>query len=380
MEKEFFTEQDIYLAELERELGIKDNPNDDKIIIFRNQINEIQIPNLKEISSSNWAELIKEWPTVEYDLFPRWRKADIPVMLTVGFLGAIVSNGLHNNFREWHDNEWSKKSFPQGGHSGEDADSISGYLHRLKYGHDLFNPGQIKWDEYFRNGDIKASLGKKIFAWLRHLFQDSFSTEGLPLPGHSYFKDQISKQILPFMSGNMDLKQAEVYKIFFTIKARDVVGAGLITTAMMLYVYGTERGNKRKFFNYRYVSLTLGALAVCIIFGLLMPAKSFNHPALAAMVGHFVVLYKLNKRINEQLKERDEVLTFNEQALLDNEEMLSSAIETIDINEESLDKVMEQLNEVIKQSSMLLDQCLNEIDVILEDQDAYLDELEKNFA
>lgn len=175
--------------------------------------------------------------------------ADIPVMLTVGFLGALISNGLHDKFRNMHDGEWSKNPFSGGGHSGEIADEmVNGpYLHRLKYGHDIFNPLEIKWDQYFPNGDLNASMAKKVFAWLRHMFQDTFSTEGLPIPGHSFLRDTIANEILPFLKGRLDMPHYEVYRTFFTLKMRDLTGAAFIPLAMTAYVFGTEKGNENKF-------------------------------------------------------------------------------------------------------------------------------------
>ena len=308
--------------------------------------------------------------------------ADIPVMLTIGFLGALISNGLHDKFRSFHDDTWNGKTFSHGGHAGEIADEMveGPFLHRLKYGHDLFNPGEIRWDEYFSKGEARASIVKKVFAWLRHLLQDTCSTEGLPIPGHSYLRDAIIGEMLPFLKGKLDMTQHEVYKTFFTLKMRDLAGAAFIPLAMTAYVYGTEKGNKNKFFNYRYTSLTIGALAVSIPIGLMMPHKSFNYSSIAAMIPYVITLFKVNQRINEQLTARDSVLKKNDRSLFENELILQRSYHTLNENDQKLLIVRNNLQEISKQSAISLESCMKDINLLLKSQENYLETLEKQYG
>jgi hypothetical protein len=381
LSSKFLDEQELFLAEMEKELGIKfEEDFEDDVLDIRNlETDKFVIPNLNIVDFSNWKELEKEWPSIDYDLFPRWRSTDIPVMITIGVLGALISNGLHDKFKPLHDEKWGRNPFSKGGHSGEDADRLHGLFHRFKHGHDIFNPQEIDWNNYFSKGDMKASLAKKVFAWLRHMLQDTFSTEGLPIPGHSFARDTIKDIVIPFLSGKTDMKQYEVYKTFFTLKMRDLTGAAFIPLAMTGYVFGTEIGNKNKFFNYRYTSLTIGALAISIMAGLMLPHKSFNYGSIAAMIPYIITLFKVNQRINQQLAERNLVLNKNHSSLINNEKLLQNAYQTINHNEGKLKTVHEYLKEMSKQSSQSIQDCMDEINHIFANQDKFLLEVEQKY-
>ena len=126
-------------------------------------------------------------------VFANWKVADIPVMVVAGGLGTLSSVLLRDFFAGLHD-DWGSKSALDGGHSGENIDWVpgakqpGGFGHRWKFGHDLFNPFEVDWQQYKEiagqgGGFIPVWL-KAPFYWLKHLFQDTFSKEGLPLPGN----------------------------------------------------------------------------------------------------------------------------------------------------------------------------------------------------
>lgn len=236
--EDFLDEQDTFLARLERGIGLDTAP----MVPKGNSallVEPVVVPAIGDLDFSNWQELTTMWPSIDYDLLPRWRVADIPVMLVAGFLGALLSSRLWELFDKIH-GRWTQKLFAEGGHKLEDPDSVGGIFHRLRYGHDILNPQQINWGDYFRTGDPRAPLLKKIFAWLRHLMQDTFSSEGLPLPGLSYISEQLRKVVFPAVGRELGIKSPEVYKRFFTLKARDLGGAAFTQAAISLYVYGTE--------------------------------------------------------------------------------------------------------------------------------------------
>lgn len=68
MVKDFFKEQDEFLSKLEADLSIEQHAKADSLEDYISK--EINIPTIDNVDFSNWKELEKEWPTIDYDLFP----------------------------------------------------------------------------------------------------------------------------------------------------------------------------------------------------------------------------------------------------------------------------------------------------------------------
>lgn len=260
---------------------------------------EIVLPDLSELATL---------PDFEEDLLPNWLPADVLVMLRVGILGALISSSLYTKFDKLH-RKWGGRTYDKGGHSGECIDKDRGLTHRFKRGHDILNPFEVDWDNYLTDGS-QASFLKKMTLWLRHLAQDSFSREGLPLPGSSYIGNLIAE-----ISGGPDRELKVLnynqYKVFGTLKARDFVGMTAVPLLIKAYVFGTEFHNKKRFLNYRYLSLTLGALVSALTFGFMTPKPSLNYPALTVAIRYAIALWRLDRRLGKLLKERQRILDSN---------------------------------------------------------------------
>lgn len=367
-ENNIFQEVDKLLQQLEQEYAL-DTPAETSVPIKKSE--DVDIPEVADLDFSNWQAINTQWPEMEYDLFPRWRTCDIPVMLVAGFLGALLSNKLLTSFANLHDKNWMQYPFNEGGHSGEVIDQIRGYLHRFKYGHDLLNPFEVDWANYLPVGSPSVTLLNKVGFWLHHLFQDSFSTEGLPLPGSSYFREQLINGVEGLTS-----TRDPVYQTFFTLKMRDITAAAFVSGVMTLYVFGTEIGQKRKFFNYRYTSLTIGALVMSIASGLLLTPPSFNHGALLALTPYIVTLFKVNKRVNTLLQHREQVIQNNHAALQAQRECLFNSYQKILEVEKNQDTIFQQLTVIAQNNLLLVDRGLNDYEQILKDEEEYLDKIE----
>ena len=198
------------------------------------------------------------------------------------------------------------------------------------------------------------------------MFQDTFSE--VALPGSSYFREIIQDE------GNY-----EIYKTFLTIKMRDISAAAFVPLAMTLYVYGTERGNKNKFFNYRYTTLTIGALAICISVGLLLQPPSFNHPALLAMIPFVVALFKVNQQVNRLLKERYAIINKNDRILQGQQQMLIEGYRQIDRDHQLLIDSFNQLKEISDRSHFLIEGAIEHCHSILAEQEDFLRDLEEKY-
>lgn len=367
-------EQNEYLLDLAASLGIRIEQPIKKGSDASEDSALIQIPEFPDVDMSNWQSVSEIWPTIDYDLFPRWKAADIPVMICIGFLGGLLSYGLHDKFEELH-KAWGNLAYAKGGHAAEIIDKIPGKMHRFKYGHDILNPFEVDWANYFPDG-VQAGFLKKLGAWLHHMVQDTFSTEGLPLPGSSYLREVIGK-LTSGISAIPDMDKYQAYKTFFTVKARDITGTAFVSLAMTLYIWGTERGNDKKFFNYRYTSLTLGALLVSIVTGLCMPGKnaSFNHSAVTAMVPYFVALLKVNKRINEQLEQRDLSIADGNKVLESQRQLLDGTKASLTSFNSRLDSIYLSLHSKLNDASMLFDETYTRCSDLLISQNIWLNNL-----
>lgn len=195
-------------------------------------------------------EKIVQLPEVNDSFFASWRVADVPIILVAGLAGSLGSYFTRDFFAELHDN-WGKTPAAEGGHAGETIDRVpgsdqaGGWGHRWRHGHDLLNPFEIDWSQYEQmaqeSGTIFPVWMKAAFYWIRHLIQDTFSKEGLPIPGHSYFF-QLLNWIQYLLSGGKEgapwidpQTDHEMLKIFGTIKMRDVAGMSPDTQKFRIY-------------------------------------------------------------------------------------------------------------------------------------------------
>lgn len=284
----------------------------------RFKIPNIDLPVFEEISDVD---------DMDDEVFAKWKVTDIPVIVVAGGLGTLSSVLLRDFFSSLHDSTWGRSSTINGGHSGENTDWVpgnkqpGGFGHRWKYGHDLLNPFEVDWNQY---ADLAKQCGEKIpvwlkapFLWMRHLLQDTFSKEGLPMPGHS---------LLRLFLNPADPKTREILQILGTIKARDVAGAGITNLIIGIYAWGTEKDIKRVVFkpNYRGYSLMLGANLITLLSGLLVPppATSFNWGTIPIIAYYSFQLIKLERAIRKQLLIRDNILDHNSLKLERNREKL----------------------------------------------------------
>lgn len=300
---------------------------------------ELAVPNIlsPELNAIQLQE-IKDLPSLDETVFAQWKIADLPVMFLAGLLGTFTSSMLRDFFGECHD-AWGKLPASKGGHGGEVIDQVpgspvaGGFGHRFKFGHDLLNPFEIDWNQYLemakQSGTILPVWLKAYFYWLSHLLQDTFSKEGLPIPGHSLLRKFIDP-----------VKNRKLLEILNTIKMRDITGTALTNAIMGAYLWGTEKSISRVIVkpNYRAFSLMLGANMVTLLSGLLIPEKtaSLNWSTIPIIGYYGFNLIKLEKSIRNKLNERDSVLEHNQIILNSNEFHLENLINIDDKNYQEL--------------------------------------------
>jgi hypothetical protein len=288
-------------------LDILSNYEPSKYVLSTNyETTNIELPVFEEISNIE---------KLDDEVFAKWKATDLPVLVVAGGLGTLSSVLLRDFFANLHD-DWGSTLTSTGGHSGENIDWVpgakqpGGFGHRWKYGHDLLNPFEVDWNQYSdlakQGGGIIPSWLKAPFLWMRHLLQDTFSKEGLPIPGNS---------LLRYFLNPADPKTREILQILGTIKMRDIAGAGITNLVIGAYVWGTEKDIKKAICkpNYRGYSLMLGANLVTLLSGLLVPppATSFNWGTIPVICYYSYQLIKLEKSLREQLLIRESILDEN---------------------------------------------------------------------
>ncbi len=234
--------------------------------------------------------------------YERLYPADFAVAFIAGAAGAISSFALTDSFNKVHGHsdpqnkgnlEWYGKSdemekHPILGrlalllrHPSSPMDQMPGRdrfgtkNHRLGFGHDLFNPMEA-WPQMVKKF---GTNGKAAVEWIRHLVADTFSKEGLPLPGHSHFRK--------FLLGHL----GNDWSKYVTIKARDVTGAGLVSAILSGYeAFDSKILKHTSGPDYRSYTRSILAHSTCLVTGVSL--GSLNYASLVLIVKNsFQMLY-----------------------------------------------------------------------------------------
>lgn len=127
------------------------------------------------------------------------------------------------------------------------------FNHRLIYGHDLFKPFEV-FKDLDKIVDIKAILGsEKLGAIVKqsfHLFYDTFSKTGIPVPGSTYFIDFFTRQYSILSKKFRIIESQDQFIELLTIHIEDIVKSFGINTVIYLYfrarnqmIYKNENGS-----------------------------------------------------------------------------------------------------------------------------------------
>lgn len=336
------SEEKLQLQHPNSHLNIESRPASIKELLLLYGIDNYFVPNFSFDSDDILVpevqlEQLDDFPI---DIFTRWKVTDIPVFLMAGILGAGASFLLKDIFHEFHQ-EWMRKDAFHGGHGAEIIDQVpgsksgGGFGHRWKYGHDIFNPFEVDWQNYFKwmpEGSRLPSITHLVYYFIRHLIQDTFSIEGLAFPGHSYFRGFLEDYINSPAGRQM-------LQTFATIKTRDITGTAITNILMGVYLWGTgeELSKITVKPNYRTFSLMAGANLTNLLVGFMMPTPSFNISALP------LIMYYGGRMV--WLSHKAQNLLASRQAIVDaNLATLSNADDKIRIN----DSVLEQRKSLIR--------------------------------
>lgn len=183
---------------------------------------------------------------------------DLAVVFIAGIIGGVFSSSrqVENLFQNIHDGSSVKN--PKGilekilHHAGDEIDKGGSFItrngdrpafgfHRLFFGHDILslnddNPLLLMIGQYgFLKGPIQL---------MRHLIADTFSKQGLPMPGHSfldYIKDngQTSNYLVELtkkLSEGTNVNSVEAFNHLFSIRMSDAISQGLTWAIISAYI------------------------------------------------------------------------------------------------------------------------------------------------
>lgn len=380
--KEKIDSLDMRIRNLESKIKDIDTELDKQVDEIINEFDKLQdvkeeVENIRKdfIIENELDEQTAQDNQDEEPIYETWSKYDIIVTFAAGLLGVISSSALryegfgatkvkdhtligdggilddlhYGNFRKTN-NPWLfevKKYFE---HPNNPFDQLEGAFHRLRYGHDMFNPkqtnlnGESLWDTMkkyaetdplFAITELNNKINSKIkFNILDHKFLNTIlhylalyifdlcSKEGLPLPFSSLFNKKIINELDEVMfenklEGLVGGKQ-DLYGTFLTLKGRDICGTAL--TSGILNSYRTVqklRGLPVKK-NTKYYEMNAIAHFIVVTGSLSLSyfkkksianMASLNYPSITIMIKNAIQLNRIaskNRRFID--KKYDELL------------------------------------------------------------------------
>ncbi len=198
------------------------------------------------------------------------------------------------------------------------GERIGPRVHRLFWGHDIFsigpdNPFALLIDQY---GFLKGIV--QVF---RHLIADTFSTQGLPIPFHSYFDyinadGQVTNRLLDFARSASEFAKSNGHKVtefdafdrMFTIKAADVGTTGLTWAMCAAHNRIMNDGDEAAAAQVKAIAFSAQFFGKAAI-GMMKSGIPFiSWPTAMMTIKEIYSLYRLNYRDIAALERRTEQL------------------------------------------------------------------------
>lgn len=264
---------------------------------------------------------------------------DVMMIFISGFIGGAFSSleKIESTFHEIHNG--SSVKAPKGflekilHHAGDEIDKGGNFItrngdraefgfHRLFFGHDPLSVGHGDNPLILminQHGFMKGSL--QLF---RHLVADTFSKQGLPIPGHSYLdfakaNGKTGNYLLEMtkeLNKGTDINNVEAFNHLFSIRMQDILSQGLtwgLITAYIKFRGITDeiRISQLKFSAYS-VSFFVNSVSGMIRTGGL---PYINWTTLGLMVKEGIYFFKLNYREIKLLEAKTNLLVESNIAL-----------------------------------------------------------------
>lgn len=270
-------------------------------------------------------------------------KADFVFSCLIGIVGAFVSNDktlnqllravhdgpkaakvnedsilypvldkLHKFFR--HEGDWIDQPFKGEGFIGRDGSKVPIYAHRIRWGHDVFS---TSGDNPFVLSTKQYGKFKGVFRAIKHLTADTFSSQGLPIPFHSYFDvgstNLIEEWIKKIARNSVNVSGSPgefsfVLRKVFSINAQDVIASTLVVTLANLYVKFKPIEYSLKARSFKLSSYSV-SLLVNLGYNLIVyKVPAINWSLVPFILKEVIFLYKEKGKIEREIAKRMDLL------------------------------------------------------------------------
>lgn len=212
-----------------------------------------------------------------------------------------------------------------------DGQNSWGLFHRLLWGHDplAFGKTIMPHNPFIMMIEQKDSILGGSLQALRHLVADTFSKQGLPLPGSSFLDcstedgrpwNYIITIVQELSESSYDNKAhaEQLYEHLFTIRAQDISGGMAATAIVATYIKLRCIKDELRQTQLKIVAYAMSFYAEAVVGMVRQEGIPYiNHTLGAAMAGEVVkLLYQSNKRTsqleaktNELLEDADEQIS-----------------------------------------------------------------------
>lgn len=190
--------------------------------------------------------------------------------------------------------------------------------HRLAWGHDIFS---FKQDNPFKLMIEQYGFLKGIVQAMKHLIADTFSTQGLPLPGHSWFDylDSASKDrnrlfdVAKKMTKELGINQSgcafnlDAFNEMFSIHAQDIGSQGLVFVLTLAYFKARNINDKTRKIQFRLLTYSINFYASTVSGAIQHGGiPHVNWAALSMVIKNFTQLYITSNRETKILQRETE--------------------------------------------------------------------------
>lgn len=216
-------------------------------------------------------------------------------------------------------------------HQGDKIDKIEGsYInrfggrtnkfgfHRLFWGHDPVSLGKDNPFYLMVKGNDLLSGAVKVF---RHLIGDTFSSQGLPIPGHSFFDSMgadgkptnLLLEVSEKLANNNMVDAQKYFSHMFTIRAEDIAGQGFVWATAKAYFFARGIDDPTRMSQYKIISYGVNFLSHATVGAIRQGGVPYiSWPALTALIKEVAYLFIHSYKELKQLERiTDEIIADN---------------------------------------------------------------------
>lgn len=260
---------------------------------------------------------------------------DVSMIIMAGFIGGAFSSSgkLEETMHKIHENSSTRNPKNFLGellhHAGDEIDKGGNFItrngdkpefgfHRLFFGHD---PLSIKGDNPLILMIKQHGFLSGMLQLCRHLIADTFSKQGLPLPGHSFldYKKLNGRtgnyliELTKSLSKGSDANNLEAFNHLFSIRMQDILAQGLTWGIITSYIKFRNIEDKIRISQLKFSAYSISFFTNAIS-GMMKTGglPYINWTTLGMMIKESISFFKLNyQEISELEVKTKEIISRN---------------------------------------------------------------------